>query len=95
VTGGDRTAREKQADLASSGGAAVLGLGLGALLTWIPASFASGLVVVGIVLHSWAMLEKRRVAEGAPIPTWSRLLFWMCWLLLAIILLWLVLQAFT
>jgi hypothetical protein len=86
-------ARAKQADLAGSSGAGILGTGLGVLLTeFVPPELAQplafALVVIGIVLHGWGMLEKRRLEAGVSIPQWSKALYWLCWAALAVLLAW-------
>ena len=80
--------REKQADLASSAGAGVLGAGLGVLLAGYAASAAPMLVVIGVLLHGWGMLEKRRLQAGAAQPRWADALFWVCWIALAALVAW-------
>lgn len=87
-------AAERRAELASSSGAGVLGAGLGALLAhWIGGS-ALALVVAGVLLHGWGMLERHRLQAGAEIPRWSRSLYWVCWVFLAILTVWIGLKAF-
>lgn len=84
--------REKQADLASSTGAGVLGAGLGVLLAGYAASAAPGLVAIGVLLHGWGMFEKRRLQAGAAQPRWANALFWLCWVALAVLVAWIVLR---
>jgi hypothetical protein len=82
------TDRQKHADLASSGGAGVLGAGLGALLADWAAPYAMALLALGALLHGWGMLEKRRLDAGAALPLWSRSLYWLCWIVLAALMVW-------
>ena len=79
--------RRKRADLASVIGAAILGGGLGALATRYVglSSSAVGLVVVGIVMHAWGMLERRRLDAPAPRIWWVEALYWACWLAILVI----------
>lgn len=91
--------RQKHADLSSSAGAGILGAGLGALLVdlvrpeiWQPV--AAALVGIGIILHGWGMLEKRRLEAGVEAPGWSTALYWLCWAGLATLVIWLGLAAF-
>lgn len=77
--------RMKRADLASGVGAAILGAGVGVLAASYLAAYAGLLVVVGLVLHAWAMLERRRLETAAPTIWWAETLYWLCWLLLLVI----------
>jgi hypothetical protein len=81
-------ARHKHAELAGSAGAGVLGAGLGALFAQWAAPFAVLLLVLGVLLHGWGMVEKRRLEAGAMLPFWSKALYWICWVLLAILIVW-------
>ena len=85
---GPDVSRQRRAELAGSAGAGVLGAGLGALLAQWAAPFAVVLLVVGGLLHGWGMVEKHRLEAGATSPTWSKALYWACWLLLAVIMIW-------
>jgi hypothetical protein len=84
----DPASRRKQADLASSAGAGVLGAGLGILLAERLAALAVPLLLVGVALHGWGMLEKRRLEAGMPVPRWSLALYWLCWAALGILVAW-------
>ena len=88
------TRRQKRAELAGSTGAGVLGAGLGALLAQWTAPYALLLLVVGVLMHGWGMLEKHRLEAGAEIPLWSKALYWLCWIVLAILIIWIGLKAF-
>ena len=77
--------RLKLAELTSGIGAVVLGVGLGALLPhWF--SESAGLIVfAGAVTHAFGMWDKHRLeaqvqAESGP---WLVASYWVCWLLLA------------
>jgi hypothetical protein len=78
-------ARQKKADLASGVGAGILGFGLGVLTAQYVSAFAVPLVVVGIVLHVWGMLERHRLDKAAPQVWWAEALYWLCWVILLII----------
>jgi hypothetical protein len=80
--------RQKRAELAGSAGAGVLGIGLGALLAQWAAPFAVVLLVLGVLLHGWGMVEKHRLEAGATSPSWSKALYWICWVLLALLMIW-------
>lgn len=93
----DGTARLKFAELLSSIGALVLGVGLGAALSSYVASVAVPLLVVGIVSHGWGMLQKHRLEAKADHMTawWETALYWVCWAALAVLLLLIGIKAFT
>jgi hypothetical protein len=46
------------------------------------------LLVLGALLHGWGMAEKYRLEAGATLPAWSKALYWLCWVLLAILMIW-------
>jgi uncharacterized membrane protein YecN with MAPEG domain len=76
--------RLRLAELTSSLGAGVLGVGIGVLLASRIGGLAIPVLVVGGVLHVWGMLDKHRIqrSAGAYDPWWSRALYWLCWGLL-------------
>jgi hypothetical protein len=77
----------KIAELTSSSGALVLGLGLGVLLERWLAGWGVLLLFAGMVVHSWGMFHKRRLETSNDVlPRWSTVTYWMCWLLLALLL---------
>ena len=83
--------RLKLAELTSGVGALVLGVGLGALFAaWIAPS--AGLVTLaGVAVHAFGMWDKHRLEAQAEADS-GRLvlaLYWVCWLLLAGVLLFL------
>jgi hypothetical protein len=84
--------REKQAELASSAGAGVLGAGLGAVLATHAGAAAPALIVIGVALHGWGMFEKRRIEAGAPLPGWANALYWLCWATLAVLVAWIAIR---
>lgn len=79
--------RTHRADLASSGGAALLGAGVAALLgpRLQGAGIALSLLLLGGLLHGWGMVERRRLerASGLVRRWWWNALWWACWLGLA------------
>ena len=79
---------QKRAQLAGSVGAGVIGLGLGGLLGPWTAPVGALLFAVGVLLHGWGMLAQRRLEAGIATPVWSQALYWLCWLGLAMLLLW-------
>ncbi len=77
--------RRKLAELTSGIGALVIGVGLGALLArWVGAA-AGFVTVVGVLLHGFGMWDKHRLEAGLPIARDRAVvaLYWICWLLLA------------
>jgi hypothetical protein len=85
--------RQKRAELAGATGAGVLGVGLGALLAQWTAHYATLLLVMGVVLHGWGMLEKHRLEAGADVPMWSTVLYWVCWAMLTLLIIWIAFKA--
>jgi hypothetical protein len=80
--------REKLADLTSSTGALILGIGIGLYLAGPLRGTAVGFLLVGALLHGWGMFDKHRllVAATAAPPLWWRLLYAVCWVGLALLL---------
>ncbi len=77
--------RLKIAELTSGVGALVLGVGLGALFPHWFAPSAGVIVLAGVMAHAFGMWDKHRL-EGrghAPREPWITVLYWVCWLLLA------------
>jgi hypothetical protein len=93
----DRRGRLKSAELLSSTGALVLGVGLGAALSTYIGSIAIPLLVAGIAAHGWGMLQKHRLeAKEDYTPAWWETgLYWVCWAALAVLLLLIGIKAFT
>ena len=79
--------RLKLAELTSGIGALVLGVGLGALFADWFASGAGLIVVAGASAHAFGMWDKHRLEaqSHANNPTWVVALYWVCWLLLAVV----------
>lgn len=77
--------RQKVAELTSGVGALVLGVGLGALYSEWFAPAAGVIALVGIIAHAFGMWDKHRL-EGqanAPREAWVTALYWICWVMLA------------
>jgi len=72
----------KQADVTSGIGAGVLGVGLGVLLGDELRPIAAILLLVGALLHGWAMWRKHQLqlSHSVDLPHWSVVLYWICWL---------------
>jgi hypothetical protein len=84
-----RKSRLKAAELLSSTGALVLGVGLGAALAGYIGRAALPVLVVGVVSHGWGMLQKHRLESGDDYrpASWEAALYWGCWVALAALLL--------
>jgi hypothetical protein len=78
-------ARMKKTDLASGVGAGILGGGIGVLAAPYLGPYALPLVVVGIAMHGWAMLERHRLESESPRVWWAEALYWLCWGILLVI----------
>ena len=78
-------ARMKKADLASGVGAGILGVGVGVLAAQYLSPYAVPLVVVGIAMHVWGMLERHSLDTAAPRVWWAEALYWLCWGILLVI----------
>lgn len=81
-------AKVKCAELLSTTGALLLGVGLGLLLEKSLATFAIPILLLGSLCHLVGMVGKHRIeAAGVePTPTWYVFLNWGCWLALLIML---------
>jgi hypothetical protein len=73
--------RLRLAELSSSLGAGVLGFGIGVLVSSYVAGLGVPILVAGLLLHAWGMLDKHRIEtkQGAARVWWSTLLYWICW----------------
>jgi hypothetical protein len=81
--------RTKFAELTSGVGALVLGIGIGALFATALRSTAVALTLTGLALHSFGMWDKRRLEAQAvsAAPAWVRVTYWICWMMLAALIL--------
>ncbi len=78
-------AQLKAAELLSTTGALVLGVGIGLLVPALGTTIAWLTIALGILSHGWGMYERHRLdlQAGAVLPWWARLLYWLCWIGLA------------
>ena len=86
-----RQAALERADLASGIGVLILGIGVGALLGGSLYPYAVYFVVGGILLHGWGMFRKHRLQRelfGGSL-WWVQVLYGLCWLLIAALVLYL------
>lgn len=77
--------RPQIADHTSGVGAAVLGLGLGALWSEWLTSVAGLVVAVGLLMHGYGMWDKHRRGSNVTVRDrrWTLAMYWGCWVLLA------------
>jgi hypothetical protein len=81
---GSQASRIKSAELISGLGAGFLGAGLGLLWRDKLGSFAVPILVSGLVAHALGMYLKHRWERSTmPLPGWVGALYWVCWALLA------------
>jgi hypothetical protein len=74
----------RRADITSSTGAAVLGLGVGALFHTALLQFVAWLLLLGLLMHGYGMYEKQKMERGATaVPRWVGALNAACWLAFA------------
>jgi hypothetical protein len=81
-------ARLKRAELLSSVGAGILGAGLALFIPDTLAPYKLAIVVLGLMAHAVGMFLKHRAerATSARRIWWAELLYWLCWLGLAALL---------
>jgi hypothetical protein len=73
--------RRKRADLLATTGAAIAGLGAGALAARQLEPLAVALLVAGGGAHAVGMSARHRLERlDAPLPAAYRALYWACWL---------------
>lgn len=77
--------RLKQLDLLGGLGAGILGAGIALVFVRWLQPYALALLVVGILSHGWAMLAKSRLERQSNItqPAWAVAAEWICWLMIA------------
>ena len=78
----------KFAQLLSTIGAGVLGVGLGLLLPKDVVAYGLPLLVLGTLCHLVGMWRKHYLerALSVPMPVWQSVLYWGCWLALLLLL---------
>lgn len=72
--------RQKLAQLTSSIGAGVLGIGIGGLVASRLRGLELIVIAVGLVLHLWGMVDNHRAERGRAQPAWATATYWLCWL---------------
>jgi hypothetical protein len=78
-------ARLRVAELTSGIGALVIGVGLGAWLAAAIGRLSVPIAAFGLVLHGFGMWDKHRLESSTAQPRWVPLLYWVCWVLLAVV----------
>ena len=78
------------AEMTTSVGALVLGIGLGAFIASSLRDLAVGVFFVGLALHAWGMWDQHHIETrlASPEPVWARAMFWGCWIMLVGVLGW-------
>ena len=75
----------KQAELLSSVGAGVLGAGIALLFADALRPYTVAILIAGLLAHAWGMFQKHQLERRSPIARvgWVEGLYWLCWLILA------------
>jgi hypothetical protein len=76
--------------MTSSVGALVLGIGVGAFMSTSLGSLAAAVFFAGVALHALGTWDQHRIDAriAQPEPAWSKALFWLCWMLFVVVLIW-------
>jgi hypothetical protein len=84
---GAQASRIKKAELLGGVGALVLGMGLGLLFSSFLKPYAVPVLLVGLLMHAWGMLDKHglETASSRVRLWWTELLYWACWIALLIL----------
>jgi hypothetical protein len=82
-------ARIKKAELLSSIGAGLLGGGIALLMAAVLGRYAVPLLLLGLIIHAGGMFQKHRLEQGGDSDRilWVESLYWLCWIILGILLL--------
>jgi hypothetical protein len=85
----------KRAELLSSFGAGVLGMGIGLWLANVLAGYAIPILLLGLISHSLGMFQKHQLEQGRYVRiVWVESVYWLCWLALAVLLVYIVIRQF-
>lgn len=89
--------RLKQLDLLGGIGAGVLGAGLALLFAKWLQPFAVPALLIGIAVHGWAMFAKHGLERKSNLeqPKWATVAEWTCWVMLAVLALYVSVSAIT
>lgn len=82
----------KRAELLSTLGAGVLGMGIALLLPNILTGYTLPILLVGILAHTVGMAKMRSLEQQANSPrvAWMDALYWFCWLVMAALLIYII-----
>ncbi len=96
MTTSTHIARVKRAELLSSLGAGVLGAGIALLLPNQLAPYAFPILLVGLISHAVGTSQKHGLEQQGEVARvwWAEVLYWLCWMALAALLLFLVVRQF-
>jgi hypothetical protein len=85
-------ARMKRAQTTSAVGAGLLGAGIALQLPAYLKVYALAVGVLGLLMHAWGMFDNHRLqaVQGEARVWWAELLYWVCWLSLAMLLVYVV-----
>lgn len=77
--------RLKRAELASFFGVGLLGGAVGVLAAPYANDLALSVLFAGVLMHGWGMYDKHAIERdlGRPEAPWMKLLYWVCWAVLA------------
>ncbi len=96
TTEANHVARIKRAELLSSVGAGVLGGGLALLAPQVLAPYVIPILLIGLLGHAYGMFQKHQLEQqntGVRI-WWMEALYWLCWLILVLMLAIIVIRQF-
>lgn len=84
----------KRAELLSTLGAGVLGMGIALLFPNLLAGYAIPILLIGIVAHTVGMFQMRALEQQSSRPRarWMEILYWFCWIVLAALLVYMVVR---
>lgn len=77
--------RLKKLELLGGLGAGILGVGIGLVLVRWLQPYALPILIIGILSHGWAMWAKKRIErqDNLAEPPWVVAAEWICWLMIA------------
>jgi hypothetical protein len=87
-------ARVKKVELLSSFGAGILGGGIALLLANLLTPYAIPILFLGLMSHAVGMSQKHSLEQHSEAIRvwWAEVLYWLCWLALAALLVWIVIR---
>lgn len=75
------SSRLKFAELISSLGAGVMGIGFGAIFSEYLKPFSVMILIIGLLSHAVGMFDKHKIENNNEVfqPAWAIFLYWSCW----------------